>query len=202
MIGCSVRSNDPAFAKHDLAFTPKRRDKLFTYLTVLLQEDQTHLWQLTRVFDGIDRITEDAAEHRRVSPLLANLLSQWGVINDCKSILESHRPAVQSDGADGMSRLEEWHPLIGPINEVTGPGVEFNLGDKAFPVANFVYPKGPCDAAWARRCQRVDDSFAAFWTAADRVMTGRCGKELFDLGLAVVAPFRETRTNWAALGEL
>ncbi|KAJ7140961.1 hypothetical protein C8R44DRAFT_931272 [Mycena epipterygia] len=60
---------------HELAFTPKRGDKLFTYLTVLLQEDQTHLWQLMR-----------------------------------------------------------------------------------------------------------------------------CGKELFDLGLAVVAPFRETRTNWAALG--
>ncbi|KAJ6627604.1 hypothetical protein B0H10DRAFT_1993357 [Mycena sp. CBHHK59/15] len=197
---CSVRSNDPSFAKHQLAFTPKRGDKLFTYLTVLLQEDQTHLWQITRLFDGIDRTTEDATEHRRVSPLLANLLSQWGVINDCKSILELHRPAVQSEGMEhGMSRLKEWHSLIGPINEVTGPGAEFNLGDKTFPVAHFVYPKGPRDAAWVRRCQHVDDTFAAFWTAADRMMTRRCGKELFDLGVAVVAPFGGMRTDWAAL---
>ncbi|KAJ7466952.1 hypothetical protein FB451DRAFT_1178212 [Mycena latifolia] len=130
---CQVQSNDPYFAKHEMAFTPKRGDMLFTYLIVLLQEDQTHLWQVTRLFDGIDRTTEDPAQHHRVSSLLAKLLSQWGVISDCKSILESHRPAVQSEGME-----------------------------RVFPLKHLVYPKGPCDAAWARRCQHVDEAFAAF----------------------------------------
>jgi hypothetical protein len=66
---------------------------LFSYLRILLQEDQTHLWQTTRLFDGINRITEDPQEHRRISPLLAEFDFAVGVAHDCKAIIEAHRPA-------------------------------------------------------------------------------------------------------------
>jgi hypothetical protein len=79
------------------------------------------------------------------------------------------------------------------------PETTRKLASKAFPVTQFVYPKGPREAAWARKCQNVDDAFVAFWTVANRVMSRMCSKELFDLGKAVDALFIGPRTNWASL---
>ncbi|KAJ7899831.1 hypothetical protein B0H13DRAFT_2336777 [Mycena leptocephala] len=198
--GLSVRCIDAAFTKHEMAFTPQRGDELFSYMMILLQKQQTHLWRLVRVFDQIDRIIQDPAAHQRISPLIANILSHWGTVNDCKSILEWHRPAVEDD--EGIQeavqqRLEKWHPLIAPI--LSGNGPDAQLADKAFPSSRFTYPKGPRNAAWAKKCQAVDDDFSSFWTAADRLLVKRFGKELLVLGTQVVAPFVVTPTDWAAL---
>jgi hypothetical protein len=183
-------------------FTPQRGDELFSYMMILLEKQQTHLWRLVRVFDQIDRIIQDPAAHQRISPLIANILSHWGTVNDCKSILEWHRPAVEDD--EGIQeavqqRLQKWHPLIAPI--LSGNGPDAQLADKAFPSSRFTYPKGPRNAAWAKKCQAVDDDFSSFWTAADRLLVKRFGKELLVLGTQVVAPFVVAPTDWAALGE-
>ncbi|KAJ6543542.1 hypothetical protein DFH09DRAFT_1282386 [Mycena vulgaris] len=93
--GRTVRCTDPAFEKNFATFKGQPGDKLYGYMVLLLQEEQVHLWQVVRIFDQLDRITQDPIQHQRVSPLIANLLSQWGVVNDCKSILDWHRPAVE-----------------------------------------------------------------------------------------------------------
>ncbi|KAJ7111305.1 hypothetical protein C8R44DRAFT_799277 [Mycena epipterygia] len=196
--GLSVRCTDPAFHKHEMGFRAQPGDKLFIYMRILLQKDQTHLWQLTRLFDELDRTTQDSVQHQRISPLIASLLSQWGVVNDCKSIIDWHRPAVEASEEiqEGIQkRLQKWHPLLASILFAK----EKKLADKAFPVSRFVYPKGPRDAGWAQKCQRVDDAFAAFWTAADKLMVKECGQELFALGTRVVAPFAVEPTDWVAL---
>ncbi|KAJ7843959.1 hypothetical protein B0H13DRAFT_2364513 [Mycena leptocephala] len=94
-------------------------------------EDQTHFWQLGRVFDHLDRTTQDPAKHRRISALIASLLSRWGIVNDCPS------PAAAAEvGAATSAHL-------------SGLGPQPQLAARAFPVSNFTYPKGPRDAAWA-----------------------------------------------------
>ncbi|KAJ7290566.1 hypothetical protein C8J57DRAFT_1493274 [Mycena rebaudengoi] len=137
----TIRSTDAAFRQHEFTFASRPDDKLNTFLTSLLQEDKTHLWQ-------------DPAAHRRISPLIASILSQWGVINDCKSILASHRPAVDA-------------------TELLPAGVEQPLAARVFPISNFTYPKGPRDSTWAAKCEDVDAVFAAFWKAADRFLIKR-----------------------------
>ncbi|KAJ7771010.1 hypothetical protein DFH07DRAFT_768409 [Mycena maculata] len=198
-----VHCNTIHLRRYDLmAFSRRSGDQLYTYMTILLQEDQTHLRQVSRIFDQIDRITQDPVEHKRISPLIAGLLSQWGTINDRRTILQWHRSAVEEtenpqEGA--QQRLQKWIPLFASIISNAGP--EAQLADKAFPVSRFMYPKGPRSDEWAAKCQRVDDAFSAFWTAADRLMVKRCGKELFALGTSVVAPFAVARTNWAELAK-
>lgn len=186
-----------------MTFKPQPGDKLYSYMKILLEDDQTHLWQLTRIFDQIDRITEKPAEHQRLSPLIANFLSQWAIINDCKSILEWHRPAVEeTEGVQegAQQRLQKWIPLIASI--VSGKSPDTNLAGKAFPVSRFMYPKGPRSADWARKCQSVDDAFNAFWKAANPWLVQTCGEELFTLGKRVVAPFAVEPTNWVELGKI
>ncbi|KAJ7506566.1 hypothetical protein B0H11DRAFT_1706585 [Mycena galericulata] len=198
--GLSVRCTDSNFGKHEMMFKPQPSNGLYTYLTLLLQEDQTHLWQVARIFDQIDRITEDPDQHRRISPLIANLLSQWGVVNECKTILEWHRPAVQDSESipEGVQkRLKKWVPLLASITEGNGP--EPNLASKAFPVSRFMYPKGPRNAAWAGKCQHVDSDFTSFWKAADPWLAKACGDELFTLGKRAMAPFAVVPTNWMEL---
>ncbi|KAJ7740995.1 hypothetical protein B0H14DRAFT_3515415 [Mycena olivaceomarginata] len=177
-----------------------RETNLYAYMTLLLKEDQTFLWELPRIFDQIDRITEDPNEYQRVSPLLANLLSHWAIVSDCKSILELHRPAVQDDeGQKGVQKLlHRWTPLLGPILEAKRP--QTNIAEKAFPLSRFMYPKGPRSVEWARKGQGVDDGFAAFWKTADAHLVKWCGKELFALGTSVVAPFIGAPINWEELG--
>ncbi|KAJ7601995.1 hypothetical protein B0H17DRAFT_1222925 [Mycena rosella] len=139
--GRTVRCTDPAFAKNEAGFTSRPQDKF---------------------------ITQDPAQHQRISPLIANLLSQWGIVNDCKYILDWHRPPVgasESHEDAFRRRLPNWHPLLAPI--VSGAAPLAHLADKAFPVSRFMYPKGPRDTNWALRCQRVDETFTAFWKAAD-----------------------------------
>ncbi|KAJ7673199.1 hypothetical protein DFH06DRAFT_1081972 [Mycena polygramma] len=199
--GLSVRSNDPAFAKHDMILASVPGDELYSYMKILLQDQQTHLWQLTRIFDQLDHITQDPIAHQRISPLIANLLSQWGVVNDCKSILEWHRPAIEDNEDPQQSiqnRLQEWHPLLASI--IQGKSPDGQLANKAFPLSRFTYPKGPRNSAWSTKCQAVDTAFTAFWTAADRMLVKMAGKELFALGAEVVAPFAVPSTDWAALG--
>ncbi|KAJ7640103.1 hypothetical protein DFH06DRAFT_1098562 [Mycena polygramma] len=199
--GLSVKSNDPAFAKHDMMFASVPGDELYSYMKILLQDQQTHLWQLTRIFDQLDHITQDPIAHQRISPLIANLLSHWGVVNDCKSILEWHRPAIEDNEDPQQSlqnRLQEWHPLLASI--IQGKAPDGQLSNKAFPLSRFTYPKGPRNSAWATKCQAVDTAFTAFWTAADRMLVKMAGKELFALGAKAVAPFALPSTDWAALG--
>ncbi|KAF8192691.1 hypothetical protein K438DRAFT_1934979 [Mycena galopus ATCC 62051] len=202
--GLSVRCTDlsPNFAKHEMTLESRPGDKLYMYIRLLLNNKQTFLWELPRIFDQIDRITEEPAQHERVSPLLANLLSHWAIISDCKSILGLHRPAVEETESlqEGVQkRLQKWVPFLGKILESKGP--ETNIAGKAFPLSNFMYPKGPRNAEWAHKCQGVDDAFAAFWKAADAYLVKRCGKELFALGTSVVVPFIITPINWEDLAK-
>jgi hypothetical protein len=198
--GLSVRCVDADFAKHETTFKSRPGDNLYAYMTLLLKEDQTFLWELPRIFDQIDRITEDPNEYQRVSPLLANLLSHWAIVSDCKSILELHRPAVQDDeGQKGLQKLlHRWTPLLGSILEVRRP--QASIAEKAFPLSRFMYPKGPRSVEWARKGQSVDDGFADFWKTADAHLAKWCGKELFALGTSVVAPFIGAPINWKELG--
>ncbi|KAJ6592453.1 hypothetical protein B0H19DRAFT_1055177 [Mycena capillaripes] len=180
--GLTLRCSDPAFAKHDMIFESLPGDELYSYMRILLQGQQTHLWQVARIFDQLDRITQDPVAHQRISPLIASLLSQWGVVNDCKSILEWHRPAIEDDEGlqEGLQqRLRKWHPLLTSI--VAGMGPNAPLANKAFPLSRFTYPKGPRNPAWAAKCQAI------------------CGKELFALGKQVVATFTVAPTDWVAL---
>lgn len=200
-IGITIRSTDAAFRQHEFTFASRPDDKLYTFLTFLIQEDKTHLWQVGRIFDQLDRLTQDPAAHRRISPLIASILSQWGVINDCKSILASHRPAVDATEllpAGVEQRLQKWKPLIGPV--ILGIDPDPALAARAFPISNFTYPKGPRDSTWAAKCEDVDAVFAAFWKAADRFLIKRCGGELFALGMQVVGPFMVAPTSWSSLG--
>ncbi|KAJ7899218.1 hypothetical protein B0H14DRAFT_2556785 [Mycena olivaceomarginata] len=185
--GITIRSTDAAFRQHGFTFASRPDDKLYTFLAFLLQEDKTHLWQVGRIFDQLDRLTQDPAAHRRISPLIASILSQWGVINNFKSILASHRPAVDATEllpAGFEQRLQKWKPLIGPV--ILGIDPDPALAARAFPISNFTYPKGPRDSTWAAKCEDVDAVFAAFWKAADRFLIKRCGNELFALGTQVV----------------
>ncbi|KAF7373595.1 C2H2 and C2HC zinc finger [Mycena sanguinolenta] len=179
--GVDIRCNGPAFAKHEMMFKFRPEDKLYTYMRLLLNSDQTFLWQLPRIFDQIDRMTEEPVERARVSPLVANILSHWAIIYDCKSILELHRPAVQDDESalEGMKRLEKWAPLF---SGAPTKGTEPNIAQKAFPLARFMYPKGPRDAEWARKCQDVDDAFAAFWKAVDAPLVKYVGRSCLHSG--------------------
>ncbi|KAJ7234135.1 hypothetical protein C8J57DRAFT_1249515 [Mycena rebaudengoi] len=70
-----------------------------------------------------------------------------------------------------------------------------------FPPSRFLYPKGPRDATWASRCQRVDDNFSKFWKAVDKWsrLVNVCNKELWALAAHVLAPFAVTSTDWVAL---
>ncbi|KAJ7720160.1 hypothetical protein B0H16DRAFT_1793617 [Mycena metata] len=86
-VGITIDSTDASFRIHKFAFASRPDDKLYTFMTILLQEEQTHMWQVGRIFDQLDRITQDPAAHQRISPLIANLLAHWGVANDCKTIL-------------------------------------------------------------------------------------------------------------------
>ncbi|KAK6974508.1 C2H2 and C2HC zinc finger protein [Favolaschia claudopus] len=197
--GLTIRSVDSNFAKHSISFARKPNDKLYSFLVLLLDQEQTHLWRLPRIFDQLDRLTQNPENHRRISPLIASFLTHWGVASDCKSIVERHRPAVEfnekpEEGA--QKRLQKWVPLLKDI--MLGVGPDEQLAAKAFPVTKFVYPKGPKSSAWAEKCGRVDDAFIAFWTAADRILLNRCGKELFALGNEL-APSTFERTDWAAV---
>ncbi|KAJ7036960.1 hypothetical protein C8F04DRAFT_1257503 [Mycena alexandri] len=181
-------------------FSPQPGDELYAYMVLLLQEKQTHLWQLSRIFDQLDRLTQDGVARERISPLIANLLTQWGVVNDCKFILELHRPAVEDDQdlqAGVQERLQKWHPLIASI--ISGVSPPTPLADLAFPLTRFLYPKGLKDSAWAAKCQRVDDAFSAFWTTADQWLLKVCGRPLFTLATEVIAPYCVEPTDWAAL---
>ncbi|KAJ6462191.1 hypothetical protein C8R45DRAFT_1108381 [Mycena sanguinolenta] len=195
--GITIRSTDAAFRQHGFSFARRPDDKLYTFLTLLLQEDQTHLWQVGRIFDQLDRLIQDPANHRRISPLIASILSQWGVVNDCKYILASHRPALPATEllpAAVELRLQRWKPLIGSV--ISGMDPDPALAAKAFPISKFTYPTGPQDGAWAVKCEDVDAAFAAFWKTADRFLLKRCGKELFALGVQVVEPFIVPPTTW------
>ncbi|KAJ7723908.1 hypothetical protein B0H16DRAFT_1472654 [Mycena metata] len=168
--------------------------------SALSAEQQTHMWQVSRIFDQLDRLTQDGAARERISPLIGNLLSQWGVVNDCKFILELHRPAVEDDQdlqTGIQERLTKWHPLIASI--ISGVSPPTPLADLAFPLTRFAYPKGPKGSAWAAKCQRVDDDFSAFWKTADQWLLKVCGRPLFILGAEVIAPFGVEPTDWAAL---
>ncbi|KAJ7679502.1 hypothetical protein DFH06DRAFT_512039 [Mycena polygramma] len=198
--GITIRSTDPTFRHHEIGFASRFDDKLYTFMTILLQEQQTFLWQVSRVFDQLDRVTQDPAAHRRVSPLIASLLSQWGVVNDCKSILEWHRPAVErtEELHDGVKqRLQKWIPLLEPV--LPGLRPDPQLSARAFPVSSFIYPKGPRNSAWAGKCTDVDKVFAAFWKTADRVLLEKFGREVVALGTRLVEPFAIAPTDWAAI---
>ncbi|KAJ7803464.1 hypothetical protein B0H14DRAFT_2613330 [Mycena olivaceomarginata] len=179
----TIRSTDAAFRQHGFTFASRPDDKLYTFLAFLLQENKTHLWQVGRIFDQLDRLTQDPAAHRRISPPIASILSQWGVINNFKSILASHRPAVDATEllpAGFEQRLQKWKPLIGPV--ILGIDPDPALAARAFPISNFTYPKGPRDSTWAAKCE------------------DRCGNELFALGTQVVGPFMVVPTSWSSLG--
>ncbi|KAJ7639439.1 hypothetical protein FB45DRAFT_1001296 [Roridomyces roridus] len=202
--GFNVRTTDPRFEKLEMTLRGQPNDRLYTYISLLLQQEQTHLWQLGRIFDQIDRITEDAAQNKRISKLLATLLSQWGAINDCKTILACHRPAVEDteggDSVDIKERLSKWESLLIPIagDAKVGPDTS-SLASKAYPASQFMYPKGPRDAEWARKCQAVDDNFAEFWKAADQSLIKFCGPTLFALAESVVEPHVMEPIHWASL---
>ncbi|KAF8192685.1 hypothetical protein K438DRAFT_1969816 [Mycena galopus ATCC 62051] len=201
--GLSVSCTDPNFARHEMQFKSRPEDELYSYMRLLLDPDQALLWELPRVFDQIDRITEQPAEHERLSPLLANLLSHWAIIHDCKSMLGLHRPAVDEvellDKAVSK-RLQKWAPLLFK-GFLDSRGAEANIAGKAFPLSKFRYPKDTRNEEWARNCQQVDDAFAAFWKAADAHLVKQCGKELFALGTAVVAPFIVPPIDWEQLAK-
>lgn len=70
----SVVYNDSHFGKAEIGVMPGPNDPLMYILATLLQEDQTHLWQLTRLYDQLDKLMTTSDQHARITPLVAKLL--------------------------------------------------------------------------------------------------------------------------------
>jgi hypothetical protein len=136
---------DNVFRKFRIAAnTPQPGDDLYTILRTFLDEHQTQMWELTRLYDQLDSIMASSPEQRaRISPQLSDILAQRGVIADVKNMIEGHRPRVELESEEEMDiRLKR---NSGPLWEglSANKGTVLNLETVAFPLSRFRYPKGP-----------------------------------------------------------
>jgi hypothetical protein len=180
--------------------TPPKGDQLMGTLSILLNKQQTHLWQLSRLYDRLDRLTEAPGQRERISPLLSEVLSELGTYNDFSLILDYHRPKIRPLlESETRERVKRWIPLLGGF--ARSEGQVMNLDGVAFPVSQFLYPKGPKDPAWAKKCEAVDDSTARFWKEADQQLLGQVGHPLSNLVRTILEPHLGKQTKWADLSK-
>jgi len=62
-----VTFQDSRFAKNEIVGRPPAQDHLMKVLSILLNKEQTHLWQFTRLYDELDRLS-DSDQRERISP--------------------------------------------------------------------------------------------------------------------------------------
>jgi hypothetical protein len=94
--------------------TNPKGDRLLTMLMLLADKEQRHLWEITRIYDKIDTVISSSGDHERISPLLAEKLSQLGTCNDMLEMIELHRPKICEESFEAINtRLQRWEPLLG-----------------------------------------------------------------------------------------
>jgi len=170
---------------------------MVTVLKILLDENETHYWQISRLFDEIDRC-DSSVDHSRISPLVSRYLSRFGIANDILTVLDSLRPKFQRAYEEINAIERKWSPLMGLIAQNSKE--EMLLNPYAFPTSKFMYPKGPKDKQWAQRCEDVDRAFLTFWDKADQEIKGLYGHPVFELARKIASRHTLSQTNWCALG--
>ncbi|KAI0057267.1 hypothetical protein BV25DRAFT_1841735 [Artomyces pyxidatus] len=136
-------------------------DKAFSLLTTILNEQQSHLWTLTRLYDELDMtVSASPKERDLISSLLSQVLSQRATVDDALTTLENHRPTIeQEDPEQKPARYHQSAPLM--LGFAKNTSNNFDLHSVAFPTSRFRYPKGQ---------KTVDDAMSAFWVAAEKEM--------------------------------
>ncbi|KAK0462925.1 uncharacterized protein EV420DRAFT_1521647 [Desarmillaria tabescens] len=177
-----------SLTQHKIRGTLPKGDRVVHILKILLDTNQTHLWQVSRVFDELDRAVANNPEH--VSPLLADVLFDYGSCTDILETIDRHRPLIveeqEEDTIERLGwrwfRLEELQRFEGQV---------LSLHRVAFPISKFVLPKGPKTEEWAVKCEKVDASFAEFWKTADGLIRSKYGNVLFAFAEDICAQIRK-----------
>ncbi|PBK70400.1 hypothetical protein ARMSODRAFT_1003543 [Armillaria solidipes] len=190
-----VQFSGPNFSQHKIQGTLPKGDRVIHILGILLDADQTHLWQVSRIFDELDRAVADNAD--RVSPLLADVLFDYGSCTDILETIDRHQPLIGEEQEEvTIKRLGQRLSTLEALQRFDGQ--DLPLHRVAFPVSKFVYRKGPKTEEWAEKCEKVDASFAEFWKIADGLVRSKYGKDLFAFVEDTCAGHEWEATDWKA----
>ncbi|KAK0236585.1 hypothetical protein EDD85DRAFT_577951 [Armillaria nabsnona] len=190
-----VQFSGSNFTQHKIQGTLSKGDRVMHILGILLDADQTHLWQVSRIFDELDRAVADNAD--RVSPLLADVLFDYGSCTDILETIDRHQPLIgEEQEEDTIKRLGQRLSRLEGLQRFEGH--DLPLHRVAFPVSKFVYRKGPKTEEWAEKCEKVDASFAEFWKIADGLVRSKYGKDLFASVEDTCASHEWEATDWKA----
>ncbi|TFK31363.1 hypothetical protein BDQ12DRAFT_671927 [Crucibulum laeve] len=171
-----IRFLDSNYGKNELSGFPPRNDRLMEIMSILINPQQTHLWQIARLYDELDQLMGNSNQHSRISPLLAHKLSRIGVINDAKVLIDAHRPKISEEDSKETQDRTEWRILF----------------------LNF-YTQEDQNMDWAHRCEMVDEAFNAFWLKANEQLKRILGLPIYNLGNDIVKPYIGRKTNWVTL---
>lgn len=191
---------DSTFGESQITSLPHGPDKLFSVLLMLLKKQQFSPWQLRRLYDELDTTILAPGQHERISPLLADGISQLCASSDALQILDWHRPKLEPEPMEASNkRMDRWVPLLGQFQANSINAQKAGLVAAAFPATKFLYPTGPKTDEWAQNSAAVDDAFTKFWEIAKAFMPENFGQEIFDLGEDLFKKSPRRFTNWTEL---
>ncbi|KAK0471940.1 hypothetical protein IW261DRAFT_827466 [Armillaria novae-zelandiae] len=190
-----VQFSGSNFSQNKIQGSLPKGDRVMHILKILLDDDQTHLWQVSRIFDELDRAVADNAD--RVSPLLADVLFDYGSCTDILETIDLHRPLISEEEEEvTVKRLGQRLSRLEGMQRFDGQ--DLPLHRVAFPASKFVYPKGPKTEEWAEKCEKVDTSFAEFWKIAEGLLKSKYGKDLSAFAKDTCADHKWEGTDWKA----
>ncbi|KAK0213695.1 hypothetical protein IW262DRAFT_1467028 [Armillaria fumosa] len=190
-----VQFSGSNFSQNKIHGSLPKGDRVIHSLRILLDVDQTHLWQVSRIFDELDRAVADNPD--RVSPLLADVLFDYGSCTDILETIDLHRPLISEEQEEvTVKRLGQRLSRLEGMQRFDGQ--DLPLHRVAFPVSKFVYPKGPKTEEWAEKCEKVDTAFAEFWKIAEGLLKSKYGKDLSAFAEDTCAGNEWEATDWKA----
>ncbi|KAI4122665.1 MAG: hypothetical protein LQ338_005681 [Usnochroma carphineum] len=180
----------------------KKTDHLLWLLEVFLQEDQLFLCGLENVCDELEReIRSNKASRERISPYIANLISELSVLGEIKRQIGLMTPGprmIEVIGED--DKKAEFSRKIKLFSEVyqalTSMGN--SLAATGAPLSKFNYPSNRRRTlATTQMMQRAEKNLDAFWSQIDdrcQKITGKTVHEMLD-GILKDRPLQRT-ADW------
>ncbi len=158
-----------------------RGDNLLLLMEILTMDDQMFLYGLENICDELEReIRSSPASRERVSPWIANLLSDISLLAELKRQIELARPGPAMieilDQDEKKEHFAEKTELLSQVFDLlTKPK---DLASAALPLSKFDYPSQKRHSQErVAKMQQAENNLDAFWSKVDSYCTteGRSG---------------------------
>lgn len=174
------------------------RDQFLWLMGRLTMDDQVFLCGLENILDELERlIRTDPKSRERLSPLLADVLSNLSLLAELKrqmGLLRPGPPMVEAlDLADRQAEFSKKSRLMSRVFGILRNGMKFS--PTGTPPSKFNYPSHKKRTVTvAKELQQAESNLDRFWEAVDQHVARSDGKSLHELLAGVLEDRKLQRT--------